>query len=88
MNKKHLIFLSLILTHITLAKEIQIQENHTTLTEQQIDTIAKISLGGGVKEPLKLHRTDEGVRVSGDGSAQCHIKLSSEGKPLGVNCKK
>ena len=40
----------------------------------------------GVKEPLSIRKSADGVTISGSSGTQCNIKLNN-GKIAGVSCK-
>ena len=40
----------------------------------------------GVKEPLSIRKSADGVTISGSSSTRCNIKLN-DGKIAGVSCK-
>ena len=40
----------------------------------------------GVKEPLSIRKSADGVTISGSSGTQCNIKLN-DGKIAGVSCK-
>lgn len=69
------------------AKEIQIQENSSGLSEAQSRQIAAAAKAMGAKEPLILRKSADGVSVSGTDATVCKIPLSADGKILNVSCK-
>lgn len=73
--------------HAASAKDIQIQENSSGLAAEQSVNIARTAVSMGVKEPLILRKSADGVSVSGAGTTACNIKLSADAKILGVSCK-
>ena len=89
MNKKIAILLALataVATPAAMAKDIKIQENSAGLSEQLTENLAATAVSMGVKEPLSIRKSADGVTISGSSGTQCNIKLN-KGKIAGVSCK-
>ena len=89
MNKKIAILLALaaaVAAPAAMAKDINIQENSAGLSEQLTENLAATAVSMGVKEPLSIRKSADGVTISGSSSTRCNIKLN-DGKIAGVSCK-
>ena len=89
MNKKIAILLALaaaVAAPAAMAKDSKIQENSAGLSEQLTENLAATAVSMGVKEPLSIRKSADGVTISGSSGTQCNIKLN-DGKIAGVSCK-
>ncbi|MGF6147562.1 Uncharacterised protein [Kingella potus] len=89
MNKKTALLAALALTaavHTASAKDIKIQENSAGLDETLTQNLANTAVSMGVKEPLTIKKSGDGVSISGSNATRCNIKLN-DGKIAGVSCK-
>ena len=89
MNKKIAVLLALaaaVAAPAAIAKDIKIQENSAGLSEQLTENLAATAISMGVKEPLSIRKSADGVTISGSSSTRCNITLN-DGKIAGVSCK-
>ena len=89
MNKKIAVLLALaaaVAAPAAMAKDIKIQENSAGLSEQLTENLAATAVSMGVKEPLSIRKSADGVTISGSSSTRCNIKLN-DGNIAGVSCK-
>ena len=79
MNKKIAVLLALaaaVAAPAAMAKDIKIQENSAGLSEQLTENLAATAVSMGVKEPLSIRKSADGVTISGSSGTQCNIKLN------------
>lgn len=83
--------LSLALSPMAVSKEksINIEEDSSGLSSALSENLARTSVSMGVKEPVRIKSSGDGVVVSGASATSCKIKLSKDSSPaiLGVSCK-
>jgi putative periplasmic protein len=89
MNKKTALLLAFAVAAFgqqAAAKEIKIQENSAGLSAELTENLAGTAVSMGVKEPLVIKKSGDGVVISGAGATRCNIKLNDD-KIAGVSCK-
>lgn len=86
--KKLSLILLMLLSMPAFAKEkaLQIASNTTGLSAAFVENIGRTALAMGIKEPISLVKSADGVIVSGSTATKCQIKLNGE-KIMGVSCK-
>lgn len=74
---------------VASAKTINIADQNTAYSNEDVQKLASTAVSMGVKEPVKLNLQGGDLIITGSSATQCVIKVGSGNTPkiTGVSCK-